>query len=928
MPKIKHIVILAALLVATTLSAQNSNDSQYSDQYNKLYKAYVKQPNDVSNLLAMAMFYSDTANPMQDFPMAMNFANQAESLYVAIIEDNDRYKEAKRLIKKNITVPFVQQTKRHVVLLARRQLVKGELITEEQLDKYNEAFKNDTYTLQLVESRRLQTKYRQAQETNTLAAYRAFIESYGTTEEGEEAAVEMGKLASAIVENAQSESEVDRLLNGFLDMEPVRAAAFRKKSSIAYNNLQNNPSTKAYQDYLKKYPGSDGYSSVLAKMDEQLNNQFEHLHSARQLADFAAIFPDNPLADEAMSRLKALITEQRDMEALHIYLKEFPLDISYNDIYLKVFNWHTEEGNLSPIEQFAVRFPEFPYKMAVQDAMKAARKFDSIEIPRHFAEKDFSNWASKIYHLTGKKESFVALQRTISNFIAAKQWKKAIERIDYFNLSFEDNCVEEVAELRSILESPTDKRLALTPVVRPAYDFMHSVMHPNGKELFFNREVAGQNHIQKATPTASKKGTVWKSTGDIVFSNIANSDVLIFSLFDNGNKMLVGNNGDIMIAEQTGDDGSWTVVETLPSPVNHPEANDFDAYMLPDGSGILFASDRADGHNLQPSYSFFHGDYAVASDIYYVPYTNGKWGKAVNLGININSPYKECSPVISDDLKTLYFVTDAHGLGFGDIYYATRDNIDDWNSWGKAINYGKEVNTNADEKSISMSTSTNSLIICSNADGRYGCYSAPLFHTINADFTRVKISAGSVGFTAEIIELSSRKSIGHPVTVSQNSSWSGLLHSNQQYLIYAHQQGLYIPALLFTPSKNPNPTPQFFSAASLLHLADEGKPLILKGLLFHDNRATLETCSANEIDHLADFLMRNQNVGVEIICHVDGSDDAASFKLSQERADRVKQELVARGIHPDRIATSPYGNSQTKSGMAKTSVSLTFHRLD
>ena len=934
---------LATVLLVVSLSAQNSDDSKYTDQYNKLYKAYVKEPYDVSNLLAMAMFYSDTANPMQDYPMAMKFASQAESLYVAIIEDNDRYREAKRLIKKNITVPVVQQTKRHVVLEARRHLVKEEFITEEQLDKYNEAFKNDSYTLQLVESRRIQTKYRLAQETNTLAAYRSFISSYGSTQEGEEAASNMGMLASSIVSNAKTESEVDRLLDGYLDMDPVRDAAFRKKSAIAYANLQNNPSPKAYQDYLKKYPGSDGYSTVLARMDEQLNQEFHHLHSARQYADFAINYPDNPLADEAMSRLKSLITDQRDMEALHIYLAEFPLDVSYNDIYLKVFNWHTEEGNLAPVELFAQRFPDFPYTMAVQDAMKAARKLDSIDIPRSFSEKDFSAWASKIYHLTGKKESFVALQRTISNFISAKQWKKALERLDFFSLSFEDNCVDEVAELRSIIENATDSRLALSAVVRPAYDFMHPVMHPDGKKLFFNRDIDGQSHIQVAVPTPGKKGTVWKGTGDIVFSNFVNSDITIYSLFDNGNKMLLGNNGDIMIAELTDSDGTWTVIETLPPPVNDPEAYDFDACMLPDGSGILFSSDRPDGHNLQPSFSYFHGDYAVASDIYFAPYIDGKWGKPVNLGININSPYKECSPVISDDLKTLYFVTDARGLGFGDIYYATRDNIDDWSSWSKAVNYGKEVNTNADEKSISISSATNSLIICSNTGSasntvHYGCYSAPLFHTINADFTRVQISADNVGFTAEIVELDSRKSIGRPISVNQNSSWNGLLHTNQQYIIYAHQQGLYIPALIFSPSQNPNPAPQILSAATLLDMADQDKPLILNGILFVDNSASLEPCSAKEIDHLADFLMRNPNVGAEIACHV-GADrilrsdnneslDATSFKLSHDRADRVKQELVNRGIHPDRIATSPFGNSQTKAGLATECLTLTLHRLE
>lgn len=924
----KLTVCLATLFIAFEISAQEVDKSQYTDQYNSLYKAYIHKPDDVGNLLALATFYSDTVNPMQDLPMAMHFASDAESLYVAIIEDRDRYKEAKKLIKKNITISLVRQTKKNVVYQARRELISDNIMSEALLDKYAEAFSNDPRTLQYVESKRLHSRHRQVQETNTLAAYRSFVESYGATQEGEDALQEMHDLAYSLVENATTEKEVDKRLEGFLDMEPVRSAAMRKKSAIAYAALLEKPSPKAYREYLKKYPGSDGYSDVLARMDEMLEQEFEQLHTARQYADFATDYPDNPLADEAMSRLKKLIIEKRDMEALRIYLDEFPLDVSYNDIYLQVFNWHTEEGNLAPIELFAERFPEFPYKMALQDALNAAKRYDSIDIPRNFNENELSHWTSKIYHLTGKKESFVALQRTLSNLIASAQWKKALQRIDSFSLCFEDVAVNEVDELRSLLEKPSDNRLKLNLVVRPAYDFIRPVMHPDGKHLFFCRMVNDQSHIQMATPNTGKNGTVWRGNGDVVFNNIANSGIEIYSLFDNGKKMLLGNNGDIMIAEQLNDDGSWTVTETLPTPINLPNSYDFDAYMLPDGSGMLFASDRSGGHNLQPSYAFFHGDNAVASDIYFAPFANGRWGKPVNLGFEINSAYMECSPVISDDLKTLYFITDARGLGFGDIYIATRDNIDNWTSWSKPVNYGKEINSSSNEKSISMSAATNSLLVCSNSGGHYGCYSAPLYHTINADFSQVEITASEVGFTAEIVELATHKSIGRPFSVNQQSSWKGLLRTNNTYIIYAHQQGLYIPALAFTPAGNTILSPQVFSAAILLDLADNDKQLRLKGILFHDGRSTIEECSSRELDHLADFLQRNLGVGVELSCHVDGSDDAACYKLSQERVNRVKQELVARGVHPDRIATSPYGNSQTKSGIAKTSVTLILHRLE
>ena len=920
-------------MTRTENGERRTENGLFSEQYNKLYKAYVREPNDVANLLAMALFYADTTNPMQDYPLAMRFASQAEEEYIAILEDRHRYKEAKKLIKKNITIVMVRQTKQRVILNARRRLEAETLcgtqrttMTDAQLDSYATAFSNDARIQRLVESIRLQSRYQQAVATNTLAAYRTFVESYANTDEGEDAAARMGDIASSLIEDAQSEAEVDRRLEGYLDLPAVSNVAMRKKSTLAYNALLLNPTPKAYRDYITKYPGSDNYSTVLAKLDESVQQEFEQLHTARQYADFAADNADNPLADEAIARLKRLITEQRDFEAFTIYLKEFPLDVNYNDIFLTVFNWHTEEGNLAPVAQFEKRFPDFPFPMALQDALKAAQAFDSITIPRTFHEKDLKKWESKIRHLTGKKESYVALQRTLSNLIDAKNWNKALQRIDDFKISFEDNSTDEVAELRSILESPADSRLNMSIIVRPAYDLMRPVFHPEGKNLFFNRISGGHNRIQMATPTPGKKGTVWYSTGIINFSNLENSDIEIFSFFDGGNKMLLGKNGDIMVAQKDSTMSSWTVIETLPEPVNMPNSIDFDAFMLPDGSGILFASDREGGHNLQPSFAFFHGDTAVASDIYFAPFSTGKWGQPINLGININSPYKECSPVISDDLKTIYFITDGRGLGFGDIYYATRDNEENWTSWSKAVNYGKEVNSGFDEKTISILK--DHLIVGTNFDGYYGCYSTMLYHTINTDFTRVEIQAGNVGFTADIVELATRKKVGNTLTVERQSKWTGLLRTNQSFIIYAHQEGVYIPAILFTPSENANPSPQVYSAAKLLNMADEGKVLPLDGILFHEGKTTLENCSIKEIDHLADFLKRNMTVGAELTCHVDGDDDARCFKLSQERAEYIKQQLVARGIHPDRIATSPYGNSQTKSGIAKTSISLTLHRFE
>ena len=419
--------LLIALAVACAATAQETDDqtaAYYAKLYGKLYKEFVKSPDDVAINTELAAYYSDTLNPMANLPQAMKHICAAETRYVWLVTQSDRtaYKEVSKLMKKKITVNSVRQTKRDIVALGESALSSDSPLSDALLDSYAEAFKGEAAIVRLVDSRRLQNRFRQAEEANTLAAYKSFYNSDPSTLESEEADRRMGLLATDMVRDARREGQVDSLLAGYTDIPSVQRAAMKKKSALAYAKLTAAPSPKAYRAFLTKYPGSDEYSLVLGKMDELTRQEFNSLTTARQYADFALENPDNPLAEKAIEQLKGLITDEHDLGAVKIYMEEFPLDVNYNDIYLEYYKWHTEEGNRAPIDRFAAEHPDFPYRMAIDDALALADKIDSIDLLEPFVEKEFSKWASKVYHLTGKKVSYVALQRTLQQMIAAKQW--------------------------------------------------------------------------------------------------------------------------------------------------------------------------------------------------------------------------------------------------------------------------------------------------------------------------------------------------------------------------------------------------------------------------------------------------------------------------------------------------------------------------
>lgn len=93
-------------------------------------------------------------------------------------------------------------------------------------------------------------------------------------------------------------------------------------------------------------------------------------------------------------------------------------------------------------------------------------------------------------------------------------------------------------------------------------------------------------------------------------------------------------------------------------------------------------------------------------------------------------------------------------------------------------------------------------------------------------------------------------------------------------------------------------------------LFENGK-FITRNIKFDVNKSVLKPESITTIKQVKSYLDKNPTVRVEIAGHTD-SDGAeeANLKLSQERADAVKNQLVSMGISADRLMTKGYGELQ------------------
>ena len=106
--------------------------------------------------------------------------------------------------------------------------------------------------------------------------------------------------------------------------------------------------------------------------------------------------------------------------------------------------------------------------------------------------------------------------------------------------------------------------------------------------------------------------------------------------------------------------GSFGQPVNVGSPINSP-ASDFDPYVAPDESYIIFASDRPGGLGNADLYISFRTK-------------EGSWSEPRNMGAQVSSPYLDYAPMVSPDGKYLFF-TSGRG-GADDIYWVNARVID------------------------------------------------------------------------------------------------------------------------------------------------------------------------------------------------------------------------------------------------------------
>jgi len=90
----------------------------------------------------------------------------------------------------------------------------------------------------------------------------------------------------------------------------------------------------------------------------------------------------------------------------------------------------------------------------------------------------------------------------------------------------------------------------------------------------------------------------------------------------------------------------------------------------------------------------------------------------------------------------------------------------------------------------------------------------------------------------------------------------------------------------------------------------ERTPVILRGVTFETGRAVLQLESFTVLNIVAQSLVANPAIRIEIAGYTDGTGSAATnLRLSQARAEVVRAYMVSKGVAPGRMVARGYGAS-------------------
>ncbi|HVN57296.1 MAG TPA: OmpA family protein [Bacteroidales bacterium] len=377
-----------------------------------------------------------------------------------------------------------------------------------------------------------------------------------------------------------------------------------------------------------------------------------------------------------------------------------------------------------------------------------------------------------------------------------------------------------------------------------------------------------------------KDGTGWKRPVDIT-KQLSGFDRLWTNSITGDGRMLVlymddGADGNLYYSHRSGNE--WSKVRKFGKTINTKfwEAHGF---ITPDGKRLYFSSNRDGGV----------GELDIwMSD----QQPDGSWGKAVNLGKKINTPYNENTPFYDTLSSTLYFSSEGHlGMGGYDMFMSGFRR----GEWSEPIGLPYPVNSTGDNTFLIYSRRLHGYLtsLVDDKKGIRNIYTMVPLDSLHENITAV----GNIDLQdgMNVVPRLADVSIKSSDSISQ---WRKLPMSGNGKFEFTALKGNYKLHIAYSGYKTDTISlsiPENFSGSQVSvnsslvpEKVSSGDFLVMKNILFEYNSYELNDQAKTELEKIRRILSSHPGLRIEVTGYTDNKGDRDyNMKLSGLRADAV-----------------------------------------
>ena len=302
------------------------------------------------------------------------------------------------------------------------------------------------------------------------------------------------------------------------------------------------------------------------------------------------------------------------------------------------------------------------------------------------------------------------------------------------------------------------------------------------------------------------------------------------------------------------------------------------------------------------------------SDIYMVAINNdGSLGTPERLADNINTEGKELFPYV-DSNGTLYFSSNGHmGIGGLDVFYAEAQG----SSFGVVNNLGNGVNSPADDFAYKYDPTTQSGYVSSNREGGMGsddiymvaAVEIPCEVTIAVLVTNQNTNAAVAGARVDLYD-----TMGNRLS-TKTSNVDGMV-SFKAACDQPHELQAVLADYESNAGKVASANDQKVSVTIALKPIEEiivEDQIVLNPILFDLDKSNIKPQAAFELDKVVSVMNKYPEMVIAVGAHTDSrATDAYNLRLSEARAQSTVQYIISKGINAKRISGKGYGETQPK----------------